>query len=56
MLLIAIINAILLIKRSFILIKFDKIKIDSMKIIKIDNLMKNVEIDNNNERFKDSFN
>ena len=52
--LIIIINAISLIKRNFVLIN-NKIKIDSIKIIKIENLLKNVEIDNNNKRFKDSF-
>ena len=49
MLLIAIINAISLIKRNFILIEFNKIKINSMKTIKINNLLKSVEIDNNNK-------
>ena len=45
--LIIIINAISSIKRNFILIEFDKIKIDSMRAIKVNNLLKNVEIDNN---------
>ena len=54
--LIEIINAISSIKRNFIFIKFDKIKINLIKAIKIDNLLKNVEIDNNDKRFKDSFN
>ena len=54
--LIAIINAISLIKRNFVLIEFDKIKIDSMKAIKVDNLLRNVKIDDNNKRFKNSFN
>ena len=53
---IAIINAILSIKRNFILIKFNKTKIDLIIIIRIDNLLKNFEIDNNNKRLKDSFN
>ena len=51
---IAIINAILLTKRNFVLIN-NKIKIDSIKIIKIEDLLKNIEIDDNNKRFKDSF-
>ena len=55
MLLIAIINAISSIKRNFVLIEFNKIKIDLMKIIKIDDLLKNIEIDNNDKRFEDSF-
>ena len=53
--LIEIINAISSIKRNFVLIEFNKIKINSIKTIKVDNLLKNVEIDNNNKRFKDSF-
>ena len=52
---IIIINAILLIKRNFVLIN-NKIKIESIKMIKIEDLLKNIEIDNNNKRFKDSFN
>ena len=50
-----IVNAISSIKRNFVLIN-NKIKIDSIKIIEIENLLKNVEIDNNDKRFKDSFN
>ena len=53
--LIAIINAILSIKRNFILIEFDKIKIDLMKMIKVGDLLRNIKIDNNDKRFKDSF-
>ena len=54
-LLIVIINAISLIKRNFALIKFNKIKIDSIKAIEIDNLLKSVEINNNDKRFENSF-
>ena len=50
-----IVNAISSIKRNFVLIN-NKIKIDSIKIIEIENLLKNVEIGNNDKRFKDSFN
>ena len=53
--LIAIINAILSIKRNFVLIEFDKTKIDSMRTIKINDLLKNIEIDDNDKRFKNSF-
>ena len=53
--LIIIINVISLIKRNFVLIEFDKIKIDSIRTIEVDNLLKNIEIDNNDKRFKNSF-
>ena len=55
MFLIEIINAISSIKRNFILIEFNKIKINLIKIIKINNLLKNVEIDDNDKRFKNLF-
>ena len=51
---IAIINAISSTKRNFVLIN-DKIKIDSIKIIEIEDLLRSVEIDDNDKRFKDSF-
>ena len=51
---IVIINGILSIKRNFVLIN-NKIKIDSIKVIEIEILLKNIEIDNNDKRFKDSF-
>ena len=51
---IEVINAILLIKRNIVLIKFDKIKINLIKVIKVDDLLKSVEINNNDKQFKDS--
>ena len=55
MFLIVIVNVISSTKRSFVLIEFDKIKIDLMRMIKVDDLLKSVEINDNDKRFEDSF-
>ena len=55
-LLIEFIKTITLKKRSFVLIKFNKIKIYSIWAIEIDILSKSVEINNKDKRFEYLFN
>ena len=54
--LIVIVKAIASINRNFALIGFDKSKICSICVINVDLLLKNIKIDDKDERFEDSFN